>query len=145
LTLSEFHGDKVPEYAILSHTWGSEEFLFSDVDKPEHRKKRGFSKVEGFCECAARDGFKWFWADTCCKDKSSSAELSESINSMYQWYKSAHTCYVYLEDLNPQTWEEDFEAARWWTRGWTLQELIAPLLVDFYDGSWIFFGKQEKS
>src|ERR1700712_2033923 len=95
IELEDFFGDKIPEYAILSHAWGKDEFLFQDLDRSEARKKYGFAKVKGFCALASKHGFTWGWADTCCIDKSSSAELSEAINSMYQWYANAHTCYVY--------------------------------------------------
>jgi Heterokaryon incompatibility protein (HET) len=164
LELEQFTGDKIPEYAILSHTWGEEEFLFEDVKDPAARYKKGFVKVQGFCTLALRHGFEWVWIDTCCIHKSSSAELSESINSMYHWYKAAHTCYVYLVDVHGDEHSDEhgdehgdergdehgdehstrpkasFRASRWWTRGWTLQELIAPTIVEFYNSGWKSIG-----
>ncbi|KAK7458201.1 HET domain-containing protein [Colletotrichum acutatum] len=91
----------VPRYVILSHTWGAEEVTFQDLDYPYHIKKQGYAKIDGLCCLAAKEGFEWVWIDTCCIDETSSAELSEAINSMYQWYKGASICYAYLEDVQP--------------------------------------------
>ncbi|KAL9611126.1 MAG: hypothetical protein Q9167_004206 [Letrouitia subvulpina] len=149
LQLHEFIGDKVPEYAILSHTWGDEEVLFQDLPKPESRGLAGFSKISGCCALAASEGWQYVWIDTCCIDKSSSAELSEAINSMYRWYESAQVCYVYLVDISIidheaklQPLKTKFAQSRWFTRGWTLQELLAPRSVVFYDRNWIEFGSK---
>jgi hypothetical protein len=99
--------------------------------------KSGYKKV-GFCaQQAADDGLQYFWVDSCCIDKSSSAELQEAINSMFHWYQNAAKCYVYLSDVlirkrkasdlsSEYTWESAFRSSRWFTRGWTLQELLAP-------------------
>src|SRR6266480_3183461 len=89
LQLEEFVGNEIPEYVILSHTWGPEEASFQDFQDPTPLRKNRFAKIKDCCAQAARDGFKWVWIDSCCIDKSSSAELSEAINSMYQWYKRA--------------------------------------------------------
>ncbi|KAI1744530.1 HET-domain-containing protein [Xylaria scruposa] len=138
--LQEFIGDRTPPYAILSHTWGEHEVLFQDLTTPRHKEKLGYKKIEGCCRQAILDGFKFVWIDTCCIDKRSSAELSEAINSMFRWYCDAKVCYVYLVDVS---WEEDskeshsaFRNSRWFTRGWTLQELIAPLHLKFFDTTW---------
>jgi hypothetical protein len=82
------------------------------------------------------------WIDTCCINKSSGAELSESINSMYLWYKRASICYAYLSDvsLQPRDYLGSFRQSKWFTRGWTLQEIIAPCSVEFYSKDWIAFG-----
>lgn len=136
--LEEFHGSGTPEYIILSHTWGTEEVTFQEIQEvplPSH--KRGHLKISKCCAQAVRDGYEWAWIDTCCIDKSSSAELSESINSMFKWYQSARICYVYLEDCFNN---EDMMQCRWWKRGWTLQELIAPMIVEFYDANWKELG-----
>ena len=137
LTLSEFTGSDIPVYAILSHTWGadSEEVVFTDIGQGPQAwaHKKGAAKVEGFCRVAAENGYEWAWIDTCCIDKSSSAELSEAINSMYQWYRESHVCYVYLSDVPDM---DHFHRSRWFTRGWTLQELMAPRFVDFYSADW---------
>ncbi|KAG7286563.1 hypothetical protein NEMBOFW57_008874 [Staphylotrichum longicolle] len=88
LQLSQFHRD-IPPYAILSHTWGDEEVTFQEIDAPEREKKRGWAKVVGCCRQALMDHLDWAWLDTCCIDKTSSAELSEAINSMYGWYENS--------------------------------------------------------
>lgn len=129
-----------PRYAILSHTWGDDEILFDDVqNRPVRswRKKRAFSKLEGFCKKANQHGYEYVWIDTCCIDQGSSAELSEAINSMFQWYNQAEVCYVYLDDTTPNA---PIDGCRWFTRGWTLQELIAPTDVRFFDKSWTFIN-----
>ncbi|PVH68226.1 HET-domain-containing protein [Cadophora sp. DSE1049] len=122
LSLTEFFENGIPEYAILSHRWEAEEVTWSGL--------------------ARHDGLEYFWVDTCCIDKSSSAELSEAINSMFRWYHKAAKCYVYLSDVSTgerkvsdasaeYTWESAFRASKWFTRGWTLQELLAPRSVEF--------------
>jgi hypothetical protein len=88
--VSYFIDTQAPPYVILSHTWGQEEVLLDDICKGTARIKGGFRKLDGCCKKAAADGFEWVWIDTCCIDKSSSAELSEAINSMYQWYKASN-------------------------------------------------------
>ncbi|CAN9142654.1 unnamed protein product [Alternaria alternata] len=143
LQVEEFLQSQVPDYVILSHTWGSEEVTLQDILSNVAPSKKGFAKLIGCCKRAKDDGFKYCWIDTCCIDKTSSAELSEAINSMYQWYKGACICYAYLEDVqgNPQL--DDYKAfskSRWFTRGWTLQELIAPGIVEFYNVSWVDIG-----
>jgi hypothetical protein len=135
-----------PKYAILSHTWEKEEVLFQDIigDRTKAEDKVGFSKIKHSCQRAADDGYTYIWIDTCCIDKSSSAELSEAINSMYDWYSSADVCYAYMSDVSAVPADEmfttNFSASRWFTRGWTLQELIAPNTVHFYNSRWGFLG-----
>ena len=129
-------------YAILSHTWGEddEEVTFEDLKDGSEKTKNGYKKLRFCGEQTARDGLQYFWVDTCCINKSSNMELSEAINSMFRWYYKAAKCYVYLTDvstndqidLSLQPWETAFRNSRWFTRGWTLQELIAPLLVEFF-------------
>ncbi|KAL2877714.1 hypothetical protein SGCOL_007053 [Colletotrichum sp. CLE4] len=135
---------KVPRYVILSHTWGDDEVTFQDLDDPEHTKKRGYAKTDGLCYLAAQNGFQWVWVDTCCIDKTSSAELSEAINSMYRWYANAFTCCAYLEDVQPEddpnSFVSRFGQSRWFTRGWTLQELLAPGTVSFFNAAWKNIG-----
>src|SRR5882757_5246938 len=129
----DFVGDNIPEYAILSHTWGAdtEEVAFQDLINNTGKSKTGYSKI-WFCgEQARRDGLQYFWVDTCCIDKSNSTELAEAINSMFRWYRNAAKCYVYLSDVST-TWESAFRASRWFKRGWTLQELLAPTSVEFF-------------
>ncbi|KAK0718684.1 hypothetical protein B0T26DRAFT_856403, partial [Lasiosphaeria miniovina] len=135
----DLHRD-IPPYAILSHTWGKdeEEVTFKDVVERTGLDKTGFRKIRFCGEQADRDGLQHFWVDTCCIDKQNSAELAEAINSMYRWYQKAHTCYVYLSDVSTKNqassgaWESAFRRSRWFTRGWTLQELIAPPSVEFF-------------
>ncbi|KAH8819884.1 heterokaryon incompatibility protein-domain-containing protein [Xylogone sp. PMI_703] len=140
MRLEEFFGARTPPYAILSHTWDEEEVSFKEIfggPSEQTKRKRGYEKIEKTCEIAAQNGFKYAWVDTCCIDKSSSAELSEAINSMFQWYTQSEICYAYLPDLHPEvSLKEGLSKCRWVTRGWTLQELIAPAEVVFYDSTW---------
>lgn len=156
------------EYAILSHTWEDDELTFSDgqnlasksaSQSIAHRKK-GYIKVDFTCRQAETEGLRYAWVDTCCINQDSSAELSEAINSMFRWYQNARTCYVYLSDTTdkvmrtPQFWdvsrrqparveaEADFVRCRWFTRGWTLQELLAPLSVEFFAKDWTWIGSK---
>jgi hypothetical protein len=141
--LEEFSG-KIPEYAILSHTWGEKELYFQDLQKGNAKHIAEFAKFQGCCEQAKRDNFGYVWIDTCCIDKTSSAELSEAINSMYQWYKEAQVCYAFLADVpsgeDLQYPDSPFAKSRWFTRGWTLQELIAPSSLVFYGKDWREIG-----
>lgn len=141
LQLEEFFFDSGrPAYAILSHTWEKEEVIFSDMaDLDKARAKAGFAKLEGACSLAASQGYDYIWVDTCCIDKSSSAELSEAINSMYRWYQRSDVCYAYLCDVQTP---ERLGESRWFTRGWTLQELIAPHRVMFYAADWTYIGEK---
>jgi len=92
------------------------------------------------------DGYEWVWIDTYCIDKSSSAELSEAINSMFGWYKKSAICYAYLADVpsngDPQVPQSAFSKSRWFTRGWTLQELIAPNILEFFSNDWKKLGSR---
>ncbi|KAI3317959.1 HET-domain-containing protein [Xylariaceae sp. AK1471] len=133
---------QAPPYAILSHTWGDEEVSFREWQyEPwaDVERKEGLSKIKECCRQAAADGLEWVWIDTCCIDKSSSAELSEAINSMFQWYSNAVVCYAYLYDVSDDI-EFNLAKSRWVTRGWTLQELIAPCEVVFFSRSWQVLG-----
>jgi hypothetical protein len=142
LELCEFQG-RIPDYAILSHTWETEEVLYNDIYRPEKKQMAGYKKIERCCSQAAYDGYGYVWVDTCCIDKSSSSELSEAINTMYHWYQNAKVCYVYLADVPSRGndgFENAFNESRWFTRGWTLQELLAPPVVLFFDKHWIKIG-----
>ncbi|SPO03677.1 uncharacterized protein DNG_06360 [Cephalotrichum gorgonifer] len=160
--------EHAPHYAILSHTWGEDEVTLQDHSSPGHglSNRTGFRKIEFAARQALSDGLTHVWVDTCCIDKTSSAELTEAINSMYEWYRRSIVCYAYINDLlpeNPVVDGEDasftgesassatnkskalkpsveFSRSRWFTRGWTLQELIAPKTVRFYDVAWTFRG-----
>ncbi|KAK3695839.1 heterokaryon incompatibility protein-domain-containing protein [Podospora appendiculata] len=140
-------------YAILSHTWGVEEITFQDMaDQAHASRKKGWGKVQKTCAVAlASHGLKYAWIDTCCIDKTSSSELSEAINSMFAWYRSATVCMVYLPDFRHDPEQDGTEwfsfifslaPCRWFKRGWTLQELIAPKDMVFYDESWSIIGSK---
>ncbi|KAM0367748.1 hypothetical protein ACHAPY_011687 [Fusarium culmorum] len=155
-TLKEFvSDDEVPPYAILSHTWDEDEvslqqwdsLVISDIVTSDINSMKGYQKIKQFGQKAASHGFDWVWVDTCCIDKKSSAELSEAINSMFGWYRNAQVCYVYLQDVlwctDKETIGERLYPSRWFTRGWTLQELIAPPKVEFYSTDWKKIGSKE--
>jgi hypothetical protein len=135
----------------LSHTWTDEEvafqeFLSKDGDTIRKKEsKKGFIKIMKTCELATEDGIGYVWVDTCCIDKSSSAELSEAINSMWRYYKDAEVCYAYLSDLPRRAnVVQELKACKWFTRGWTLQELIAPKKLRFYDETWHYQGTKNE-
>lgn len=158
--------DEIPPYAILSHTWGKDEVTLQDMQgfgvkmlstasrMNLLKAKQGLQKVLNAAKLSASEGYDWIWIDTCCIDKTSSAELSEAINSMYRWYQDSEICYVYLADTTVgdeelQNSSDDsliqlIRDSRWITRGWTLQELIAPRTVSFYSKDWSFIGKSNE-
>jgi hypothetical protein len=146
--LSSFETSQAPPYAILSHTWGAEEVSFQELTTATRPfpRRNGWTKILGACRKARRARFEWIWIDTCCIDKSSSAELSEAINSMFRWYERAKVCYAYLEDVaitqavDSGQLEALLRPALWFTRGWTLQELIASPEVEFCNVDWKTFG-----
>ncbi|KAM6523525.1 hypothetical protein FSOLCH5_004142 [Fusarium solani] len=146
----ETFGASPEKYAILSHTWGSDEVLFDDIQSQarmnEIRQKngQGYRKISQACEKALDRGYDHIWIDTCCIDKSSSAELSEALNSMFRWYREASMCFAYLSDVSPQPSGvvASLKQSRWFTRGWTLQELLAPDEVEFVDQNWSPLGER---
>lgn len=140
LELHDFPFGAVPPYAILSHTWQAGEVTFKDLISNNAQRKPGFAKVRHTCRIASQQGLEFAWIDTCCIDVSSSSELTEAINSMYQWYRRSDVCYAVLEDLGPDQSFDNIRNCRWVTRVWTLQELIAPAHVEFYDMSWTYRG-----
>ena len=136
-------------YAILSHTWETEEVTFQDIIDEGRRSQieswKGYQKILSVCKVAQQDGWKYVWVDTCCIDKTSSAELSEAINSMFSWYRKAQVCYIYLADVPDAAGYHNsphsaFSHSRWFKRGWTLQELIAPSFSIFFDAQWREIG-----
>jgi hypothetical protein len=151
LCLEEFSG-AAPSYAILSHTWQAKEVTFQDMEHPiDASLKTGFAKIRAICSLALENNLEYAWVDTCCIDKSSSAELTEAINSMFKWYEEATICFVFLSDLRlsdyrGQAKDDDidhyphFKECKWFYRGWTLQELIAPVNVLFYDMDAMYIG-----
>lgn len=166
-------------YAILSHTWGEEELSFQEWRSGVGREKAGYEKVARTCKQACRDRYDYAWVDTVCINKESSAELSEAINSMWQWYANAAVCYAYLSDVPAecpiledrssidrfleidsddegmddanedledanQPWIRLFGRSRWFTRGWTLQELLAPREIYFFSKDWELVGRRDR-
>jgi Heterokaryon incompatibility protein (HET) len=142
-----FPGPNIPDYAILSHRWVQPEVDFQlmqswNATEPDTHHP-SFAKISGCCRLAREDGWDYVWIDTCCIDKTSSHELSEAINSMYRYYRNAQVCYAYLYDVPAKSSSESLNAfckSDWFTRGWTLQELLAPRTVVFYDHDWIEIG-----
>ncbi|KAI3318437.1 heterokaryon incompatibility protein-domain-containing protein [Xylariaceae sp. AK1471] len=151
LQLREFVEPNIPNYAILSHTWDDGEVTLVDFLRGPRMGSNGISKgwekIIETCKMATTQGYEYVWVDTCCIDKSSSAELTEAINSMYAWYAGSGKCFAYLSDFDPSnhnipTPNAHFLSSRWFSRGWTLQELIAPSDVEFYDSSWNRYGSK---
>ncbi|KAI1823046.1 heterokaryon incompatibility protein-domain-containing protein [Xylaria intraflava] len=145
LQLDTFSSTKHLNYAILSHTWGKDEVLFEDIrhgSRASWRHKTGCSKVLAAADLAREMRYNHLWIDSCCIDKSSSAELSEAINSMYEWYQQSAICFTYLQDVKKESFNKDFPRCRWFERGWTLQELIAPKFLQFYDANWTYLGSR---
>ena len=144
IQLISVNADDPPPYAILSHTWTeSQEVTLPELKAGASKDKSGYAKIRFCVNRAAEDGLEYCWVDTCCIDKSAAAELSTAINSMFRWYQGAAKCYVYLCDVQvPEegtdaqafriSWVEAFRRSRWFTRGWTLQELLAPAKVEFF-------------
>ncbi|KAI1793557.1 HET-domain-containing protein [Ganoderma leucocontextum] len=159
-------------YAILSHVWrraGEQTFqdlrtLQSGAERARRSLKRRIlkalgpvssqsvlsqasDKIRGCCALARKYGYRWVWIDSCCIDKTSSSELSEAINSMYEWYAAADVCFALLDDVgddhDPCLKDSQFRRSRWFTRGWTLQELIAPAVVVFFSKNWRLLGTKE--
>lgn len=145
--------DATRPYAILSYTWGKEEeeVSFEDFAKNSSKDKDGYKKIQLCGEQAKRDGLQYFWVDTCCINKANKAEHSLAIRSMFRWYRKAARCYVYLpdvtashvvceEDASLPAWDTEFRQSKWFTRGWTLQELLAPSVVEFFSRDWHKLG-----
>ncbi|KAL8403478.1 hypothetical protein RB594_008655 [Gaeumannomyces avenae] len=149
-------GEDAPEpgggYAIFSHKWGLEEVTFQDMtqlDESTLRDKAGYAKVENVCRIARGMGLQHVWIDTCCIDKTRSAEVSQCLNAMFRWYKKSAVCIVYLHDFRPdpglelgQGLVDSLAKCQWFQRAWTLQELIAPEYVRFFDHEWKFYGSK---
>jgi len=156
----EFADDEETKYAILSHRWMKREVevdygemvklaKMAVAQRDEIRQREGYQKILQSCKQGQSDGYEWLWVDTCCIDKRCSAELSEAINSMYRWYENAEVCYAYLHDVPASSFPtvEDWERypkfngwPEWFSRGWTLQELIAPSNVQFFNKDWHSIG-----
>lgn len=155
LRFEEFFDKPIPQYAILSHRWQEGETSYHDylaTAATGSRRSCGYEKILQFCSLVRKFNppQKWAWIDTCCIDKKSSSEVAEAINSMYAWYRNAGICVVYLHDLPSKSKSphkdrlKAFQKCDWFTRGWTLQELLAPVKAVFYDHDWEIFGDRGK-
>ncbi len=159
----------IPRYAILSHRWGHEEVVLQDLNDGSGPSKHGYRKIRFCGEQAWRDGLSYFWVDTCCIDKKNAVELQEAINSMFSYYRKADRCYVFLDDVSlpdtqpanglrspkrrrietgaddgpeTQAWDTALRKSLWFTRGWTLQELLAPSSVEFFSSEGTLLGNK---
>lgn len=134
-----FGSSNLKPYAILSHRWEADEVTYQEVLNPEElEQKTGWVKIREACRIALSKGYEYVWVDTCCINKQDFTELTEAINSMFKLYANAGICIAYLSDIG--TGESSIKDSLWFTRGWTLQELIAPKEVEFFDGDWNFIG-----
>lgn len=151
---------RTPPYAILSHRWEYEEITFEDINPRalqddtlssfSTQLRASAKKIRGACAVARQQGFHYIWIDTCCIDKSSSEELRMALNSMFEWYREAAVCYTYFNDVifsecgpnmfNSFREDRHGQPSEWFKRGWTLQELIAPRNMEFYDAHWTPMG-----
>lgn len=144
LKFSKYYSNDIPRYAILSHTWGpdDEEVTFDDIKNGTGQNKAGYTKIDFCARLAKESGLTFFWVDTCCIKKMDFTEVHEAINSMFKWYRDATRCFVYLTNVSlcgkshtdaaASPWKAAFRTSRWFTRGWTLQELLAPKSVEFF-------------
>ena len=161
----EWRNDETTTYAILSHRWiekegEDQEVSYEDManlpkadeeERDEIRQRLGYRKIIDSCEQAKKDGYERLWIDTCCIDKRSSAELSEAINSMYRWYANSEVCYAHLHDVSEPSFPTERDEPKysangwpeWFSRGWTLQELIAPSVVQFFNEDWLYLGDKK--
>ena len=143
-------GEAVPEYAILSHRWQSPEISFQTLNPAElrdsSRKTPQLDKIRNACAkaCKRSPPLQWLWIDTCCIDKKNAVEETQSINSMFAWYYRATVCYAYLFDVDESAPpQQTFPKSVWFTRGWTLQELLAPRNMEFYGCNWKLMGTKQ--
>jgi len=141
IELEEFKYDDIPEYTILSHRWQKDEVTYNDMKSADRKHKLGYCKIVQTCRLTARMGLKYTWVDTCCINKNSLVELADAIKSMFKWYRRAQLCIAFLYDVGQRN--HQFAGSSWFTRAWTLQELIAPHIVKFYDGNWDFLGTKK--
>jgi hypothetical protein len=147
-SLTWFTPGEIPHYAILSHRWDADdqEVTFQDLKNGKASHKKGYRKIQFCGEQAKKDRLQYFWIDSCCIDRMNFTELSTAINSMFRWYQKAAKCYVYLSDVSTgersQLTESEsaFRQSKWFTRGWTLQELLAPTSVEFFSQEGIRIG-----
>lgn len=163
LGFQQFYDTELPKYIILSHRWGTDEATYQNFADQRYQDSAGYAKVINFCRFARERGYQWVWIDTCCIDKTSSAELTESINSMWNYYCEATECIAYLSDVQQGNLDWTlirnrtadstsefhqsallvFGASKWFTRGWTLQELLAPRILSFCSSDWKILGTKK--
>jgi hypothetical protein len=155
LTKAFASDEAIPPYAILSHTWEEgQEVTFKELIDGNGKGKSGYKKIQFCGQQAERDSLQYFWMDTCCINQSNHVELQKAINSMFRWYQNAAKCYVYLSDISTKkrkasdealdyVWEPAFRQSRWFRRGWTLQELLAPTMVEFFSREWEKLGDKK--
>ena len=127
------------KYATLSHRWGKDEPLIRHIQDQkiyDLKPTDGHLKLQTFCATAAEHGYLWAWSDTCCIDKGSTTELAKSITSMYSWYQRSSLTIVYLSDISR---DGVLSNSEWFSRGWTLQELLASPTVLFYTQEWTLY------
>ncbi|KAK7460466.1 hypothetical protein VKT23_009187 [Stygiomarasmius scandens] len=139
-------GDTIPGYAILSHRWiHDEEVTFQEFKNPspETKSKSGYQKIESACQQAHDQGLCYIWIDTCCIDQKDHDDITWNLESMYAFYQNSQICYAYLVDF--EQWYLDFSRSEWFQRGWTLQELLAPSKVVFFDKHWTRFGSRDEN
>ncbi|KAM3414332.1 hypothetical protein BST61_g10979 [Cercospora zeina] len=147
LRFEEFSDHQVPPYTIASHRWGAEEATLQDIQQGRATSKLGYRKIQGFARYAQENlrSIDWIWIDTCCIDKTSAAELSESVNLMFRWYRNAEICLAYLADVESVNGHRACLRSEWFRRGWTLQELLAPRVVVFLANDWRVIGNKGAS
>ncbi|KAF7185690.1 Vegetative incompatibility protein HET-E-1 [Pseudocercospora fuligena] len=139
-TFADYDAIKSCRYAIVSHCWGEQEVTLQEFNTIAGRDRSGWSKIEQACRLAKAQGYDWVWIDACCIDRTSSAELSQAINSLFEWYRRAQECFVFLPDVSSTEADESFKRSRWFRRGWTLQELLAPASETFYNSRYEHIG-----
>ncbi|KAK3675279.1 hypothetical protein LTR78_004789 [Recurvomyces mirabilis] len=148
LVFQEFFDEHTPSYAILSHRWGEQEVSYADFLAGRKQDHAGHIKVLNACRIASSNRHDWMWIDTICIDKTSSAELTEAINSMFEWYARSQIYYVYLRDVPPELTAEQtnnaFQRSEWFSRGWTLQELLVPKHILFLNSAWKSMGTKSE-
>lgn len=152
IRVESFRDNNVPDYAILSHRWGNREITYAEIQKgaPNLQHTDGYKKIYNCCKLAADVGLDYVWIDTCCIVKKDNAqpgedpELSKELASMFRYYRNSQVSYTYLADVSvdedPTVPKSAFRNSKWFTRGWTLQELVAPLYITFFDKNWNEIG-----
>ncbi|KIO10640.1 hypothetical protein M404DRAFT_128934, partial [Pisolithus tinctorius Marx 270] len=129
-------------YVMFSHVWQGNEPSFQDINDVESKSVWNLpdtplnEKLRNFCKEVRRLGHNWAWSDTCCIDKSTSSTLNQSLTSMYKWYANSVATLVFLAGVAHPSKSGDLARSIWMTRAWTLQELLSPNVIFFYDSEW---------